>query len=46
MPTLKDDVDRKRVVDIACGSYHSVALTESGEVNKVAMILRYYELNS
>ncbi|XP_018318327.1 RCC1 and BTB domain-containing protein 1, partial [Mycetomoellerius zeteki] len=32
MPTLKDDVDRKRVVDIACGSYHSVALTESGEV--------------
>ncbi|XP_018392854.1 PREDICTED: RCC1 and BTB domain-containing protein 1-like [Cyphomyrmex costatus] len=32
MPTLEDDMDTMHVVDIACGSHHSVALTESGKV--------------
>ncbi|XP_018392810.1 PREDICTED: RCC1 and BTB domain-containing protein 1-like [Cyphomyrmex costatus] len=31
IPNL-NNLDGKRVVDIACGSYHSIALTESGEV--------------
>ncbi|XP_020287366.1 RCC1 and BTB domain-containing protein 1-like [Pseudomyrmex gracilis] len=32
MPTTADNSRMKRVVDIACGSHHSLALTEEGEV--------------
>ncbi|TGZ51677.1 RCC1 and BTB domain-containing protein 1-like [Temnothorax longispinosus] len=32
MPTLGNGLNMKRIVDIACGSHHSVALTEDGEV--------------
>lgn len=32
MPTTADSSRMKRVVDIACGSHHSLALTEEGEV--------------
>ncbi|XP_011699349.1 PREDICTED: RCC1 and BTB domain-containing protein 1-like isoform X2 [Wasmannia auropunctata] len=32
MPTMNGGLGMKRIVDIACGSHHSVALTEDGEV--------------
>lgn len=34
MPTLGSGLGMKRIVDIACGSHHSVALTEDGEVSE------------
>ncbi|XP_011635998.1 RCC1 and BTB domain-containing protein 1-like isoform X2 [Pogonomyrmex barbatus] len=32
MPNVSGSIFMKRIVDIACGSHHSVALTEEGEV--------------
>jgi len=36
MPTLSAGLGMKRIVDIACGSHHSVALTEDGEVSEAS----------
>lgn len=33
MPTLGAGLNMKRIVDIACGSHHSLVLTEDGEVS-------------
>jgi len=32
MPSVVGTLNMKRIMDIACGSHHSLALTEDGEV--------------
>lgn len=48
MPTLGPGLSMKRIVDVACGSHHSLALTEDGEVSDVkdmtTTIYHSYEL--
>ena len=34
IPNLENSPGTKRIVDIACGGFHSVALTKIGEVSK------------
>ena len=34
MSTIKDSQNMMRVMDIACGCYHSIILIENGEVSK------------
>lgn len=49
MPTLGAGLNMKRIVDVACGSHHSLVLTEDGEVsddqNTTTAIYQSYKLN-
>ncbi|KYM89105.1 RCC1 and BTB domain-containing protein 1 [Atta colombica] len=44
MSTIENSQNMKRVVDIACGCYYSIILTENGEVD--SNLLLSYKLNS